>query len=332
MQPTFFGQLFEQGLLSKESLEKIRTKLSDSTISLYWDVRLLLYAGILLLTGGLSVLIYKNIEDIGHLAIILAMTAGCIFCYGWSLMRMKPFSWKQVDSPGTIYDYVVLLASILMVTLIGYIQYQYGVFGTEWKLATFIPMVILFFTAYLFDHQGILSMGIVNLASWLGITINERIFRQTNQLNNKETLITGVLLGLALILASWLTRVTKKKEHFHKLYHQFGTHLYFIGSFFALFVFSPAYYIWVLVYLAGSAYHYIKAKRDNSYYYMVITVLYTYGCISFVVVDQVDKALGKNYNLMSKLNAFYFTLSAIGMIALLINLNRKFRKHAGLQD
>jgi hypothetical protein len=330
MPTSIFESLYDQGLLSRESIEKIREKQSDKSISLYWDIRLVLYAGVLLLTGGLSVLIYKNIDEIGHLAIILAMTAACIFCYGWSLRKMHPFSWEEVRSPGTIFDYVVLLASILMVTLIGYVQYQYKIFGTEWKLATFIPMVILFFTAYWFDHQGLLSMAIVNLAAWLGITINERIFLKTSQLNNKSTLITAVLLGAALILASYYTKMSRRKAHFEKMYHQFGSHMYFLGAFIALFVFSPGYWPWVLVFAAGSVYHYLKASKEHSFYYLVITIVYSYGCLSFLVVDMLEKWIGKNFLLLSKLNTGYFTISAIAVILLLIRLNKKFRQHAGI--
>jgi Predicted membrane protein (DUF2157) len=331
MASSFFEYLHHQGLLSEASIYKIRQQQSYNSISLFWDLRLVLYAGVLLLTGGLGVLIYKNIDNIGHFAIILAMTAGSLVCYGFALKRKGPFSWDEVRSPGTVFDYVLLLGSILMVTLAGYMQYQYKIFGTEWKLATFIPMVILFFTAYLFDHQGLLSMAIVNLAAWLGVTINERVLLQSNQLNDRNTLITAVLLGAALILASYFSKISRKKAHFHQLYHQFGTHLFFFSAFIALFVFSPRYYPWVLVYIAGVVYHYLKAAKDNSYYYMVITMIYAYGCLSFVAVDLLETAFGNQYGTKTKMIFTYFTLSAILLIMILIHQYKKFRKHAGIR-
>jgi hypothetical protein len=330
MQSSFFELLHEQGLLSEESLSKIRQKQNDSTISLFWDLRIVLYAGVLLLTGGLGVLIYKNIDDIGHLAVIGAMTVMALICYVYALRKMKPFSWGEVRSPGTIFDYTLLLGSILMVTLIGYVQYQYRIFGTEWKMATFIPMVILFITAYYFDNQALLSMAILNLAAWLGVTINEKIFMATEQINNKTTLIIATLLGVALILASIATRSSTRKTHFHGLYHLFGTHMYFLSAFIALFVFQPRYYIWVLVYLAGAVYHFIKAKKENSYYYMVITLIYLYGCFGFLAVDLLDKAFRGQQDIKAKLTVAYFTVSAIALIFLLIGQNKKFRKHAGV--
>jgi hypothetical protein len=330
IQPSFFESLHEQGFISAESLEKIRQKQRDSSISLFWDVRILLYAGVLLLTGGLGVLIYKNIDSIGHLAVIVAMTIMATICYVFALRRRNPFSWNEVRSPGTIFDYTLLLGSILMVTLVGYVQYQYKVFGTEWKLATFIPMVILFITAYYFDNQALLSMAIVNLAAWLGITINEKIFLATEQINNKATLITATLLGVALILASIASRITARKPHFHRLYHLFGTHMYFLSAFIALFVFQPEYYIWVFIFLVGAVYHFIKAKRENSYYYMVITLIYLYGCFGFVALDVLDKLFTGQESTRSKIAVAYFTVSAIVLIFLLISQNKKFRKNAGV--
>ncbi|MFN9906292.1 MAG: DUF2157 domain-containing protein, partial [bacterium] len=105
MQSSFFEFLHEQGLLSEESLSKIRQKQNDSTISLFWDLRIVLYAGVLLLTGGLGVLIYKNIDEIGHLAVIGAMTVMALICYVYALRKMNHFSWGEVRSPGTIFDY-----------------------------------------------------------------------------------------------------------------------------------------------------------------------------------------------------------------------------------
>jgi hypothetical protein len=59
----------------------------------------------------------------------------------------------------------------LFLTFVGYLQFEYNVFGNKWGLATFIPMVLLFMSAYYFDDLGVLSIAIVNLATWVGITV-----------------------------------------------------------------------------------------------------------------------------------------------------------------
>jgi hypothetical protein len=107
--------------------------------------------------------------------------------------------------------------------------------------------------------------------------------------------------------------------------------MYFLSAFIALFVFQPQYYGWVFVYLSGAVYHFIKAKKENSYYYMVITMIYLYGCFGFLAVDILDKAFVGQQDIKAKLTVAYFTVSAIALIFLLIGQNKKFRKHAGVQ-
>ena len=77
-------KLLEEGLISESSYEQVNTLPARRLISMNWDLRTILYTGITLLTSGLGIIIYKNIDSIGHTAILLfiaAITAGC-FYYG----------------------------------------------------------------------------------------------------------------------------------------------------------------------------------------------------------------------------------------------------------
>ena len=75
--------LFEAALISEKQfgvLESIRT---EKVVSLYYELRLILYLGILLLTGGLGYLAYENIGEFGHFLLMLLME---IFVDGIHLM------------------------------------------------------------------------------------------------------------------------------------------------------------------------------------------------------------------------------------------------------
>ncbi len=301
---------------------------SPNKNNLFLDIRLVLYTGILLLTGGLGVIIYKNIDQIGHLAIIIAMTVSCLACFYYCFKKAIPFSKNKAESPGVLYDYILLLGSILMVTLIGYVQYQYHVFGQQWKLASFIPMVLLFAIAYRFDHQGILSMAIFNLAGFLGITINESIFTEKGLLNNKTTLITAVTLGVFLILAAWASKLYRFKFHFEKVYHFIGSHFYLLCCFIALSEYYPAYWVWAIGYSLGIAYHYWKANSEKSFYEIVVTLLYGYALISYLIVDLLRRA--NDTLVLMQFSSLYFLVSGILLIIVHIHFFNKFRKYAGL--
>lgn len=296
--------------------------------NLFLDIRFVLYAGILLLTGGLSVIIYKHIDQIGHLAIILAMSLACVSCFFYCIKHILPFNRNKVESQGVLYDYILLLGSILLVTLIGYVQYQYHVFGEEWKLASFIPMVLLFLIAYRFDHQGILSMAIFNLAGFLGIVINEEIFSEKGLLNNKTTLITAVLLGFFLILASWITKLYRFKFHFEKVYHFIGSHFFLLCCLNALSEFYPNYWYWAILYACGVGYQYWKAEYEKSFYEIVVTLLYGYILISFLFVDMLKRA--SESLVYMQFASLYFLVSGILLIVAHVHFFNKYRKYAGV--
>src|ERR1700754_1844976 len=94
-----FRRLHAEGLISDNSLEQAEVHEGRRLFSLFRELRLLLYLGVLLLTGGLGIVVYKNIDTIGHqavLAFIALVTAGCFF-YCWR--KKAPFRWDRVDAP-----------------------------------------------------------------------------------------------------------------------------------------------------------------------------------------------------------------------------------------
>ena len=111
MNPQTFKQLHDEGLLADDSLHKVEAVENARLFSLHWELKTLLYLGVTLLSGGLGVLVYKNIDTFGHqaiLAFIALVSAGC-FYYCWR--KAAPFSINKVQAPNPFFDYILLLAS-----------------------------------------------------------------------------------------------------------------------------------------------------------------------------------------------------------------------------
>ena len=106
-----------------------------------------------------------------------------------------PFSLQKTVSPSVFFDYILLLGCLTFISFVGYIQFQYQVFGNRFGLATFIPMVVLFFSAYYFDQVGVLSLAITNLAAWAGIAATPLKILQSSDFSSTNIIITGLLLG-----------------------------------------------------------------------------------------------------------------------------------------
>jgi Predicted membrane protein (DUF2157) len=319
--PTF-KKLHAEGLISDDSLQRAEAGERDRLFPLHWELRTLLYLGVLLLTGGLGILVYKNIDSIGHqavLAFIALVTAGSFF---YCFRKKAPFDWGKVAVADPFFDYILLLGCLSLLIFLGYLQYEYGVFGSHYGMATFIPMVILFFTAYYFDHLGVLSVAITNLGAWAGIAVTPlSIFREGN-FSDGRLIFTGVMLGVVLLAAGWLSAGRRWKPHFETTYTNFGVHLFFIAALAGLFTYD--HFIWFLALMGIGWFLYTRAFRRRSFYFIVVIVLYEYIALCYVVVRLLFLMSGADLAPIA-LGFIYFILSAIGVAVLLIRLNRQLR-------
>src|SRR5882757_8624285 len=123
MDQHLFKKLHAEGLIADDSLRKI-TALEDSRLfSLHWELKTLLYLGVTLLSGGLGILVYKNIDTIGHTAILIFIALVSAGCFYYCLRNKGPFSWSRVAAPNAFFDYILLLGCLSLLTFIGYLQF-----------------------------------------------------------------------------------------------------------------------------------------------------------------------------------------------------------------
>jgi hypothetical protein len=317
-----FEQLHAEGLVSDTAVEAVRTAHVNRLFSLHWEIKTLLYLGVLLLSGGLGILVYKNIDTIGHQVILLFIALVCAGCFAYCIRKKAPFSWQKVNSPNAFFDYALLLGCLTFITFIGYLQFQYAAFGTAYGQAAFLPLIILAFSAYSFDHLGVLSLAVTNLAAWMGIAVTPFQVLSANDFSSATLIYTGVLLGAILLLLAFLSARFNRKAHFSFTYRNFGAHIIFIAIIAAMCAFDNTYFAWFLFLLAAGAYLFREAFRERSFYFVLITVLYAYAGLSIVVLRLLSHArdMGAIYA-----GLLYFICSAIGVIVVLVNLNKKIR-------
>jgi Predicted membrane protein (DUF2157) len=325
---SIFENLYNRGIISSPSIEKLREFYAHPRVRVHLELRTLLFMGVLMIGSGVGILVYNHMNSIGHLVIVLAIITTTLGCYGYCFFHNRVFSPAEVKSPSILFDYILLLGSTLLLILFGYLQFQFNVFGNRLGLATFIPMCFLFATAYFFDHKGVLSLAITNLAAWLGISTNRKSFYGLSSLESESTIYAAVALGIFLIVLSLLVKQKTIKQHFHPLYHQFGTHIGFIAIIAGIIHFDRIYFLWLVALVATWYYHLKKALQETSFYYMVISCLYCYIGISYVVKARLFNGIHGDLELYAIL--FYFLFSGIGMALLLISLNKKLKANAGI--
>jgi hypothetical protein len=100
-------------------------------VSVRFEIRALLYAGVLLVTSGVGVLVAQHQDDIGPLAIATGIALAAGACLLWVMRRAVPFSWAEVPSPGVAFDYVLLLGLLLVAADLAYLEVQFTVLGPD---------------------------------------------------------------------------------------------------------------------------------------------------------------------------------------------------------
>jgi hypothetical protein len=314
-------KLHAEGTISDESFAKISERQSLGLLSLHLEIRVLLYLGILLLTTGLGIIIYKNIDTIGHQVILAFIATIVIGCFFYCFKYKKPFAETKVQAPGVFFDYLLLLGTLSFLIFVGYLQFEYNVFGTNYGLATFIPMLALFYIAYDFDHIGILNMAIANLGIWLGVSVTPKELLADNTFDSATIIYTYLGFGFLLLFFGWATKMLEIKQHFKFSYQHYGVHISFIALLSGYFFYydNGWCWLWLMGVFALAYIMYRDAMEHRSFYFLLLTVLYSYIAFSSLVIRNL------RWSNSIELVMLYFVLSSIGMVFLLMRLNKTLK-------
>ena len=321
-------KLRKENLLSENSFQKISSAYSTRYFSLNLDLKTLLYIGILMLTSGLGIAIYKNIETIGHLAVILFIAAISGTCFTYCIKKRAAWSAEKVKSPNIFFDYVLLLGCLTFLSFTGYLQYEYSIFGSFNGCAFLIPAIIFFAAAYFFDHIGVLSMAISCLAAFLGITITPTSLISDNDFRSDQLIFAGLLLGMILVVAGNFLSKQNIKRHFTFTYYNFAVHLLFVCCLAGLFTLNM---FWLFIPILGILlFLCIKhANTEHSFYFLLLASLYGYIGITYLFFFFLWKILQDS---ILALGPLYLIGSAVLMIIHLKKYWKKIKSHADLQQ
>ncbi|WP_310394516.1 DUF2157 domain-containing protein [Hymenobacter sp.] len=320
----YLADLQARGLLPPAQAAAIAAADRARPFSLHYELRALLYLGITLLAGGLGVLVYQRIDSIGHEVIIGAIAVLMAACFGYAARHRAPFTWGEAPKTSVGADYLLLLGCLLFVVLEGYAQYQYGVFGTRYGLATAVPALVFVPLAYGFDHRGVLAMGLTALASWVGLTVAPLSVLSANDFWNES--IRGAALGLGLVLmaAGFYSEHRGRKAHFAFTYLLLGSNLALAALATSLvrstFNQQPAVGISsTLLMLALCAGLFWYARRTLSYWFLVLAAGYAYFAVCYVLVQLIIVLPDA---LILTVSTVLFPLSALCVVLFFVNLKK----------
>lgn len=320
-------KLLDKGFLSETQHQEVKDYKALGIFSLNTELLFLLYLGVLLFTTGVGTLIYKNIDSIGHIAILAVNFVLMLVCFYFSFKKAKGFSRTEVVFDNPVYDYLVLTGSLLACIFIGYLQFQYGVFGTDFSLVSLFSAVFCFAVAYYFDNRTVLSMAITSLIAFAGITLTPQTVFENEIYSNPNLVYFGILIGVVLILWTLYSLKENLKAHFYFVHYTFAQHLIGICTIAGL---VEDYWVVFLPILAGGTwFFYSTSHKHKAASLFVFSLLYGFIGFNIFFVRALD-FLGIT-DLIEPL-IFFSPIYVIFCIVMFIRAVRNFNKekHAGV--
>lgn len=312
--------LFDKQLITEDQYNQIITYRSLNIFSLNAELKLFLYLSVLLFTSGIGILIYENINTIGHsilISLVLILTA---ICYYFCFKKAPKFQKEETQFESPVMEYIVLTANLLTCIFIAYLQLQYTTFGTNYGLATLIPTAIGLFSGYYFDNKNVLSLAITGLAAYIGLTVTPQSLLQNDIYDTDSLSYAAIGLGTLLIAWNYYCSKINLKTHFALIFLTFALHL--IGISCLNNMIDNRYSLLFSVILGATCYYLYHCSYNlKSVSLFVFTVFYAF--------------IGLNITLFTILEAVHFdvffelilTLSPIyliGSIYLFIQMIKKF--------
>jgi hypothetical protein len=216
--------LHAEGLIDDATAARALARDRGRVFSMYAELRATLYAGVLLVMAGFGLILARNIERIGPLAIVLAVALVAIAC-AVPAVRAK-LAGRALAVAG---EYLLLLAVLLASADLAYAERQFTLLGPLWSWHLLILAVLHAAIAYAFASPLVLAASLTALAGWFGVggTPGELL-----NLSYSEAEFGARALACAAVIAGWryADRRAQPQSRFTEVFDHFAANLAFWGA------------------------------------------------------------------------------------------------------
>lgn len=309
---TVLSDLEQAKILSQGQASLLRRIDGRELFSVHWELRAVLYAGILLFTTGLGLLIRKHFASWGHLALLAAIALGCVGCFRYCWRRGGGFSPEQRPTPDAAYDYVLFLGCLLFGTFQGYLEFRYQVLVQHWDGWLLGSGLLYLLLAHYFDNRLVLALALATLGAWLGVKTSLLDARGWG----RWYLWNGLLFGAGVVAAGAAQTWVGWKRHFLPVHLHLGLNVLCMAlvSGVERRTGGLPYLLGLLAVAAGSAFY---AQRTGRFAFLLYAVLYGYLAVTVFVFQRGQWGVAAAF--------LYFLVTASAVVAALVTFHRRFR-------
>src|SRR5580658_5854154 len=122
---TRLEQWKEQGVISPEQHVYLAGLSRGEPFSLFLELNILLYAGILAFIAGLGWTISTWSKQLGDVLVLIILSAILCGCLWYCFSRAPAWSRAETPSPSLVFDYVLYLGSLTWCLELAYIENQF---------------------------------------------------------------------------------------------------------------------------------------------------------------------------------------------------------------
>ena len=278
-------ELYAAGLLTDEKKAQLDAMADRTVFSMYYELRTMLYVGVLLLSGGVGVLIYNNLGQAGHYLALGLLSAATILCFYYVYRHRLAFSRDHVESENPYFDYALLLGCLFFISVLGYVQFLFGWFDNHISLISLIAALLYFYMAYRHDHLGVLSLGITAMAAFWGLAISPMKWYEFNFPADKSAQWVAINYGVVIFFGALVLERLKVKAHFTKTYLNFGVIIALTGSTAMLFQDGDTNYLLAFSQLVITALLAWYSYRKRTVLYIIYAYIFGFIALTYIIAS-----------------------------------------------
>ena len=302
----------EQGKISPEQHAHLAGLSRGEPLSIFLELNVLLYAGVLAFVGGLGWTVSTWSQQLGDVLVLTALSTILATCF-WYCFSRAAWSPAETPAPSPIFDYVLYLGSLIWSLELAYVENRFHVLSGQLDLYLLASAGLFFFLAYRFDNRLVLSLGLSSLAGWFGLTISHWSAHQ-DAAYREYALLYCLLVGVggALLQRRGL------KPHFFDTYLNIVANVLFWALLSGVFN-RQGYGLWFLALLIACGASVVWGLARRQFAFVAYAAVYGYvGVSSLFLRGVTDESAVLSY----------FVVSGVAMLVVLVQIGRRFGRKA----
>lgn len=216
-------QLCLAGQLDEQTAHRIVALESGTTFSVFYELRIIGYAAVLLVVTGIGLLLKEHFDRIGPVSVAWLIGALAAGCYAQALRSR----WRG-EERSLIGDYVLMLGGMLVSADVAFLEVQFHWLGNRWALHLLVLAAFHGACAWIFDSRLLLSLGLAAFTGWLGVSRHlDDLFSSAR--NAGQYGMRALLAGLAAWVGREVNHRWARRPRFDEVFEHYAINCAFWG-------------------------------------------------------------------------------------------------------